>query len=110
MIEAMRQDYVRTARAKGVRQRVIVLRHALPNALIPVVTLGTLQFGELLAGAVLTEQVFSIPGFGKMIVDGVFSRDYAVVQAVVLVTSAVYLLMSLIADLAYVTLNPRLRS
>jgi peptide/nickel transport system permease protein len=110
MIEAMRQDYVRTARAKGVRKRVIVLRHALPNALIPVVTLGTLQFGELLAGAVLTEQVFSIPGFGKMIVDGVFSRDYAVVQAVVLVTSAVYLLMSLIADLAYVTLNPRLRS
>jgi peptide/nickel transport system permease protein len=110
MIEAMRQDYVRTARAKGVRKRVIVLRHALPNALIPVVTLGTLQFGELLAGAVLTEQVFSIPGFGKMIVDGVFSRDYAVVQAVVLVTSAVYLLMSLIADLAYVALNPRLRS
>jgi peptide/nickel transport system permease protein len=110
MIQAMRQDYVRTARAKGVRERVIVLRHALPNALIPVVTLGTLQFGELLAGAVLTEQVFSIPGFGKMIVDGVFSRDYAVVQAVVLVTAAVYLLMSLIADLAYVALNPRLKS
>ena len=89
---AMKQDYVRTARAKGVRDRTIVLRHALPNALIPVVTLGTLQFGELLAGAVLTEQVFSIPGFGKMIVDGVFSRDYAVVQAVVLCTAAVFLL------------------
>jgi peptide/nickel transport system permease protein len=101
---------VRTARAKGVRDRTIVLRHALPNALIPVVTLGTLQFGELLAGAVLTEQVFSIPGFGKMIVDGVFSRDYAVVQAVVLCTAAVFLLMSLIADVAYVLLNPRLRS
>lgn len=110
MIQAMKQDYVRTARAKGVRERIIVLRHALPNALIPVVTLGTLQFGELLAGAVLTEQVFSIPGFGKMIVDGVFSRDYAVVQAVVLVTAAVFLSMSLIADLAYVLLNPRLRS
>jgi peptide/nickel transport system permease protein len=110
MIQAMKQDYVRTARAKGVRERIIVLRHALPNALIPVVTLGTLQFGELLAGAVLTEQVFSIPGFGKMIVDGVFSRDYAVVQAVVLCTAAVFLLMSLIADLAYVALNPRLRS
>ena len=80
------------------------------NALIPVVTLGTLQFGELLSGAVLTEQVFSIPGFGKMIVDGVFSRDYAVVQAVVLCTAAVFLLMSLIADVAYVLLNPRLRS
>jgi peptide/nickel transport system permease protein len=110
MIQAMRQDYVRTARAKGVRERIIVLRHALPNALIPVVTLGALQFGELLAGAVLTEQVFSIPGFGKMIVDGVFSRDYAVVQAVVLCTAAVFLLMSLIADIAYGLLNPRLRS
>ena len=109
MIEAMKQDYVRTARAKGVRESTIVLRHALPNALIPVVTLGTLQFGELLAGAVLTEQVFSIPGFGKMVVDGVFSRDYAVVQAVVLCTAALFLLMSLIADVAYVLLNPRLR-
>jgi len=110
MIEAMKQYYVRTARAKGVRESTIVLRHALPNALTPVVTLGTLQFGELLAGAVLTEQVFSIPGFGKMVVDGVFSRDYAVVQAVVLCTAAVFLLMSLIADAAYVLLNPRLRS
>ncbi|MCP3387982.1 ABC transporter permease [Bradyrhizobium sp. CCGB12] len=110
MIQAMKQDYVRTARAKGVREGTIVLRHALPNALIPVVTLGTLQFGELLAGAVLTEQVFSIPGFGKMVVDGVFSRDYAVVQAVVLCTAAIFLLMSLIADLAYAALNPRLRS
>jgi len=110
MIEAMKQDYVRTARAKGVRESTIVLRHALPNALTPMVTLGTLQFGELLAGAVLTEQVFSIPGFGKMVVDGVFSRDYAVVQAVVLCTAAVFLLMSLIADVAYVLLNPRLRS
>jgi len=109
MIEAMKQDYVRTARAKGVRESTIVLRHALPNALTPVVTLGTLQFGELLAGAVLTEQVFSIPGFGKMVVDGVFSRDYAVVQAVVLCTAALFLLMSLIADVAYVLLNPRLR-
>ena len=110
MIAAMKQDYVRTARAKGVRERIIVLRHALPNALIPVVTLGTLQFGELLAGAVLTEQVFSIPGFGKMIVDGVFSRDYAVVQAVVLCTAAFFLMMSLIADIAYMILNPRLRA
>ncbi len=110
MIAAMKQDYVRTARAKGLKERFIVLRHALPNALIPVVTLVTLQFGELLAGAVLTEQVFSIPGFGKMIVDGVFSRDYAVVQAVVLCTAAFFLLMSLLADLAYTVLNPRLRA
>jgi peptide/nickel transport system permease protein len=110
MVSALGQDFVRTARAKGVERRRIVLRHALPNALIPVVTLGTLQFGELLAGAVLTEQVFSIPGFGKMIVDGVFSRDYAGVQAVVLCTAAIFLLMSLAADLAYGLLNPRLRS
>jgi peptide/nickel transport system permease protein len=110
MIAAMKQDYVRSARAKGVRERIIVLRHALPNALIPVVTLGTLQFGELLAGAVLTEQVFSIPGFGKMIVDGVFSRDYAVVQAVVLCTAAFFLMTSLVADIAYMILNPRLRA
>jgi peptide/nickel transport system permease protein len=109
MLGSLKQDYIRTARAKGVKERVIVLRHALPNALIPVVTLGTLQFGELLAGAVLTEQVFGIPGFGKMIVDGVFSRDYAVVQAVVLCTAAIFLLMSLLADIAYVLLNPRLR-
>jgi peptide/nickel transport system permease protein len=109
MLGSLKQDYIRTARAKGVKERVIVLRHALPNALIPVVTLGTLQFGELLAGAVLTEQVFGIPGFGKMIVDGVFSRDYAVVQAVVLCTAAIFVLMSLLADVAYVLLNPRLR-
>ncbi len=109
MLTALRQDYVRTARAKGLSEFVVTRRHALPNALIPVVTLGTLQFGELLAGAVLTEQVFSIPGFGKMIVDGVFSRDYGVVQAVVLCTAAIFLLMSLLADLVYGLLNPRIR-
>ncbi|WP_306225811.1 ABC transporter permease [Bosea beijingensis] len=109
MLQTMRQDYVRTARAKGSREKDVVVTHALPNALIPVVTLGTLQFGELLAGAVLTEQVFSIPGFGKMIVDGVFSRDYAVVQAVVLCTAAFFLLMSFLADVAYTLLNPKLR-
>jgi peptide/nickel transport system permease protein len=109
MLGVLRQDYVRTARAKGVRERRVILKHALRNALVPVVTLGTLQFGELLAGAVLTEQVFSIPGFGKLIVDAVFSRDYAVVQAVVLCVAVAFLLMNLIADIAYVLLNPRLR-
>jgi peptide/nickel transport system permease protein len=109
LLGTLRQDYVRTARAKGLPPAQVTGRHALPNALIPVVTLGTLQFGELMAGAVLTEQVFSIPGFGKMIVDGVFSRDYGVVQAVVLVTAAIFLLMSLLADLLYGLLNPRVR-
>jgi peptide/nickel transport system permease protein len=110
MLTALRQDYVRTARAKGLKEYLVVTRHALRNGLIPVVTTSTLHLGELLSGAVLTEQVFGIPGFGKMIVDGVFSRDYAVVQAVVLCAAAMFLLMSLIADIAYVILSPRLRA
>jgi peptide/nickel transport system permease protein len=109
MLNVLKEDYVRTARAKGLSERLVVLRHALRNALIPVVTLGTLQFGQLLSGAVLTEQVFGIPGFGKMIVDGVFGRDYAVVQAVVMCASIFFLLMSLLADLAYAALSPKIR-
>jgi peptide/nickel transport system permease protein len=85
------------------------LRHALRNALTPVITLGALEFGTLLSGAVLTEQVFSVPGFGKLIVDAVFNRDYAVVQGVVLVTATVYVLLNLLADVLYVLVNPRLR-
>ncbi|MBN8909530.1 MAG: ABC transporter permease [Rhodospirillales bacterium] len=109
MLTALDQDYVRTARAKGLREWTVVLRHALRNALIPVVTLGALELGTLLSGAVLTEQVFSIPGFGKMIVDAVFNRDYPVVQGVVLVTAFLYVLLNLIADVLYVVINPRLR-
>jgi peptide/nickel transport system permease protein len=109
MLQVMKQDYVRTARAKGLKERLVVIRHVLRNSLIPVVTMSTLHLGELLSGAVLTEQVFGIPGFGKMIVDGVFSRDYAVVQAVVLCSAALFLLMNLLADIAYVILSPRLR-
>jgi len=108
MLTVMRQDYVRTARAKGLRERVVIMRHAFRNALTPIVTLIALLFGELIAGAVLTEQVFTIPGFGKMIVDAVFNRDYAVVQGVVLVTAIGFILMNLMADIAYVLLNPRL--
>jgi len=110
MLQAMSADYVRTARAKGLYERFVVLRHALRNALTPVITLGALEFGTLLSGAVLTEQVFSIPGFGKLIVDAVFNRDYAVVQGVVLVTATVYVLLNLLADVLYVLVNPRLRS
>lgn len=109
MLTVLGQDFIRTARAKGLKERIVVRRHALRNALIPVVTLGTLQFGQLLSGAVLTEQVFGIPGFGKMIVDGVFGRDYAVVQAVVMCAAAFFLLMSLTADLAYAALSPKIR-
>jgi peptide/nickel transport system permease protein len=109
MLTALQQDYVRTARAKGVREWTVVTKHALRNALVPVVTLGALELGTLLSGAVLTEQVFSIPGFGKMIVDAVFNRDYPVVQGVVLVTATVYVLLNLLADVLYVLINPRLR-
>jgi peptide/nickel transport system permease protein len=110
MLSSLQADYVRTARAKGLPERVVVLRHALRNALIPVVTLGTLQLGELLSGAVLTEQIFTIPGFGKLIVDAVFNRDYAVVQGVVLFTGTAFILMNLLADMLYFLLNPRLRA
>ena len=110
MLQVMNADYVRTARAKGLDERVVVLKHGLRNALIPVVTLGALEFGTLLSGAVLTEQVFTIPGFGKLIVDAVFNRDYAVVQGVVLCTATAYILLNLCADIAYFLVNPRLRA
>ena len=109
MLQVLSSDYVRTARAKGLDERTVVLKHALRNALIPVITLGALGLGELLGGAVLTEQVFSIPGFGKLIVDAVFNRDYSVVQGVVLCTATAYLTLNLLADFAYYLVNPRMR-
>ena len=109
MLQELGADYVRTARAKGLSERVVVLKHALRNALTPVITLGALELGTLLSGAVLTEQVFTIPGFGKLIIDAVFNRDYAVVQGVVLVTATTYIMLNLFADMAYFILNPRLR-
>jgi peptide/nickel transport system permease protein len=109
MLTALAQDYVRTARAKGLAERKVVLHHALRNALIPVVTLGGLQLGTLLSGAVLTEQVFDIPGLGKLVVDSVFNRDYPVIQGVVLVTGLLYVLINLATDVLYAVINPRLR-
>ena len=109
MLQTLSADYVRTARAKSVPERLVILKHALRNALIPVITLGAIEFGRLLSGAVLTEQIFAIPGFGKLLVDGVFNRDYAVVQAVVLVSASLFVLLNLLADVLYFLVNPRLR-
>ncbi len=109
MIEALNTEYVRTALAKGMPRRRIILKHALRNALVPVVTLGALEFGQLLGGSVLTEYVFSVPGIGKLLVDSVYNRDYPVVQAVVLCSGAIYIALNLFADLAYALLDPRTR-
>jgi peptide/nickel transport system permease protein len=110
MLGVMKADYVRTARAKGVREYAVIIKHAFRNALLPIVTLSALLFGELLGGAVLTEQIFTIPGFGKLIVDAVFTRDYAVVQGVVLCAAAGVILINLVADVLYFLVNPRMRS
>jgi len=109
MIEVLHADYVRTALAKGMPRHRIILKHALRNALVPVVTLGALEFGQLLGGSVLTEFVFTIPGIGKLLVDAVFNRDYPIAQAVVLCSGAIYIGLNLLADLAYVFLDPRTR-
>lgn len=109
MLQVLSSDYVRTARAKGVPERIVVYKHALRNALIPVITLSTIEFGHLLSGAILTEQIFSIPGFGKLIVDAVFYREYAVVQGVVLATATIFILLNFLADILYFIVNPRMR-
>jgi peptide/nickel transport system permease protein len=109
MIEVLSADYVRTARAKGLAQRAVVVRHALRNGLIPVVTILGLQMGALMGGAVVTEQIFVLPGFGRLIVEAVFTRDYPVVQGVVLITAASYVLINLAVDVSYTVLNPRIR-
>lgn len=106
MLGVLSADYVRTARAKGLPERKVILKHGFRNALTPIVTLTALLFGELVAGAVLTEQIFTIPGFGKLVVDAVFNRDYAVVQGIVLVTAVGFIVLNLIADMLYFVLNP----
>ncbi len=109
MLEVMRADYIRSAQAKGLRRRQINVSHALRNAIIPVLTLLGLQFGALLGGAVITELVFSWPGLGRMLLDGILRRDYAVVQGTVIVVAFAYVLMNLAVDLLYHVVDPRLR-
>lgn len=109
MIEVLGADYIRTARAKGLAQGAVVVRHALRNSLIPVVTILGLQMGALMSGAVVTEQIFVVPGFGRLIVEAVFTRDYPLVQGVVLITASAYVLINLLVDVSYSVLNPRIR-
>jgi peptide/nickel transport system permease protein len=109
MIEVLSADYIRTARAKGLARGAVVVRHALRNSLIPVVTILGLQMGALMSGAVVTEQIFVVPGFGRLIVEAVFTRDYPLVQGVVLITASSYVLINLLVDISYSVLNPRIR-
>ncbi len=109
MLEVLDQDYVRTARAKGVQARSLIAKHALRNALVPVVTIGGLEFGRLLAGAVLTETVFTWPGVGRLLVDSILARDYPVVQGAVLVIAISFILVNLLVDLVYGVIDPRIR-
>ena len=109
MLEVYREDYTRTARGKGLAERVVILRHALKNALLPVVTVTGFQFGRLLAGTVVIENIFMVPGMGKLLVDSVFHRDYTEVQAIVVLITVSVLILNLLLDLVYGWLNPRIR-
>jgi len=109
MIEVLSADYIRTARSKGLTGRAVVFRHAIRNGLIPVVTILGLQMGALMSGAVVTEQIFVVPGFGRLIVEAVFTRDYPLVQGVVLITASAYVFINLLVDVSYSVLDPRIR-
>jgi peptide/nickel transport system permease protein len=109
MLDALSADYIRTAEAKGLPKRAVIGRHALRNSLIVVVTIVGLQLGALISGAVVTERIFALPGFGKLTVDAVFQRDYPVIQAVVLVTATAYIVINLLVDLLYSVIDPRIR-
>ena len=109
MLEVLRQDYVRTAEAKGLRQRHVVIRHALKNALLPIVTVIGLQLGGLLGGALLTETIFSWPGMGQWTYRAILSRDYPIVQGAVLVSATIYVVVNLLVDISYAYLDPRIR-
>jgi len=109
MLEELGQDYIRTARAKGLRESTIVWRHALPNALVPIVTVVGLQFGALLAGAIVTETIFSWPGLGRLVVQAISNRDYALVQGCLLLIGLTYILVNLLTDVVYRWVNPRMR-
>jgi peptide/nickel transport system permease protein len=109
MLEVIRQDYIRTARANGLKEFVVIYKHALKNAMIPVITVFGLEFGYMLGGAVLTETVFSLPGVGRLMVEGIFQRDYPVVQGSMLLVATTFVLVNLLTDIAYAFFDPRIR-
>ena len=109
LLEVLRADYVRTARAKGLRERVVVIKHALRNAAIPIVTITALQFGTLLGGAVVTETVFAWPGIGRLAIQSIYNRDYPVVQCVVFLSALLFIVINLTVELIYGVLDPRIR-
>jgi len=109
MIEVLSQDYTTTARSKGLKEQVVIIKHALKNALIPIITVVGLQFGLLLGGAVLTETVFAWPGLGRLIVDSILGRDYPVIQGAILVFGLLYIMVNLVVDLLYACVDPRIR-
>ncbi len=109
MLEVLGQDYIRTAEAKGAPPKTVIIRHGLRNAFIPILTVISLQFGALLGGAVLTETVFGWPGIGRLLVDSIGARDFAVVQGIVLVYAAAFILLNVIVDVLYVVVDPRIR-
>ncbi len=109
MLEVLREDYIRTARSKGLAERVIIYRHALRNALLPVVTLFGFELGRLISGTVIIETIFLVPGMGKLLIDSIGNRDFPMIQAVVLVIAITVLVMNLLADLLYAWLDPRIR-
>ena len=109
MLDILNEDYVRTARSQGFSSRYVIWRHALPNALIPVLTLSGVEFGYLLGGSVIVEQIFALPGLGRAVLDAILQRDYALVQGIVLFIAFNFMLVNLLVDLAYATLDPRIR-
>jgi peptide/nickel transport system permease protein/oligopeptide transport system permease protein len=109
MLETLSQDYTTTARSKGLQERVVVIKHALKNAMIPIITVVGLQFGLLLGGAVLTETVFAWPGLGRLIVDSILARDYPVIQGTILIFGLLYIMVNLVVDLIYALVDPRIR-
>jgi ABC-type dipeptide/oligopeptide/nickel transport system permease component len=109
MVEVLGEDFLRTARAKGLPERVVIVKHALRNALLPVITIAGLQFGAMLSGAIITEKVFARPGLGLLLLDAIAERNYPVVQGTVLVIAAAYVLVNIAVDVTYGVVDPRIR-